>query len=288
MTRTTHLSPRRSAFTLIELLVVIAIIAILAAILFPVFAQAREKAREASCLSNYKQHALGIIMYIQDYDETFPIYETLGTYTVPDQFWSSIIQPYIKNRQIYACPSDPASLSARLNYQTTPPTTQAQHDLNLDIKDDFAINWQYLSRLGGGGALAYDPIGTALPAINAPANMILGVDSLWDLQGGTPTGGGNNAVDPPCRYYADGTDSFPKLNSGDAYFYWFGAWNPNCPTCWNVFGGVWAYHTQFVSTAFVDGHVKAYKITQLTAGCNVLTAWGGVITDKNAYLWDLN
>ncbi len=63
---------RRRAFTLIELLVVIAIIAILAAILFPVFAQAREKARQTSCLSNHKQYALATLMYVQDYDETFP------------------------------------------------------------------------------------------------------------------------------------------------------------------------------------------------------------------------
>jgi prepilin-type N-terminal cleavage/methylation domain-containing protein len=65
-------SPRRSGFTLIELLVVIAIIAILAAILFPVFAQAREKARGAACLSNTKQLTTGFVMYAQDYDETFP------------------------------------------------------------------------------------------------------------------------------------------------------------------------------------------------------------------------
>src|SRR5207302_5942836 len=62
----------RTAFTLIELLVVIAIIAILAAILFPVFAQAREKARQANCLSNFKQIGLGVMMYVQDWDETYP------------------------------------------------------------------------------------------------------------------------------------------------------------------------------------------------------------------------
>lgn len=72
---------RRKGFTLIELLVVIAIIAILAAILFPVFAKAREKARQASCLSNIKQLSLGVVMYTEDYDQTYPpaSYATTGT-----------------------------------------------------------------------------------------------------------------------------------------------------------------------------------------------------------------
>src|SRR5579864_7178826 len=87
-------------FTLIELLVVIAIIAILAAILFPVFAQAREKARAISCLSNMKQTGLGLMMYIQDYDETFPLaaYWDYGNFSTDFYLWSSqrCLQPYIK------------------------------------------------------------------------------------------------------------------------------------------------------------------------------------------------
>jgi prepilin-type N-terminal cleavage/methylation domain-containing protein/prepilin-type processing-associated H-X9-DG protein len=87
------------AFTLIELLVVIAIIAILAAILFPVFAQAREKARGISCLSNCKQIGLGIQMYAQDYDETFvPASVGFTPFNV-------LIEPYIKNQQVWTCPS---------------------------------------------------------------------------------------------------------------------------------------------------------------------------------------
>jgi len=102
----------RTGFTLIELLVVIAIIAILAAILFPVFAQAREQARSISCLSNVKQIALGTSMYVEDYDETFPMNLYMGagaTGPCLDVVWDTI-QPYVKNLQIYQCPSAPQAL----------------------------------------------------------------------------------------------------------------------------------------------------------------------------------
>jgi len=99
---------RRRGFTLIELLVVIAIIAILAAILFPVFARAREKARQASCTSNLKQIALGGLMYAQDYDEKIPSHGCgWGTRTNGDLCYAFRIYPYIKNAQLFTCPSDP-------------------------------------------------------------------------------------------------------------------------------------------------------------------------------------
>lgn len=90
----------RNGFTLIELLVVIAIIAILAAILFPVFAQAREKARQVSCLSNQKQLGLAFMQYVQDYDEVFP-----STYYYGEG-WAEIIYPYVKSAGVYVCPDD--------------------------------------------------------------------------------------------------------------------------------------------------------------------------------------
>lgn len=107
----------RRGFTLIELLVVIAIIAILAAILFPVFAQAREAARKTSCLNNVKQIATGYSMYVQDYDETFPPHVTERTAPsgTPDTAagrapftYRMKLDPYVKNQQIFKCPSAPA------------------------------------------------------------------------------------------------------------------------------------------------------------------------------------
>ncbi|MFO7947927.1 MAG: prepilin-type N-terminal cleavage/methylation domain-containing protein [Armatimonadota bacterium] len=99
---------RSKGFTLIELLVVIAIIAILAAILFPVFARAREKARQSSCLSNMKQIGLGHMMYAQDYDEMTLRYAMGGPSGEPPQWWE-VIQPYLKNEQILICPSQTTS-----------------------------------------------------------------------------------------------------------------------------------------------------------------------------------
>ena len=95
---------RRRGFTLIELLVVIAIIAILAAILFPVFARARENARRASCQSNLKQIGLGILQYTQDYDEKFPNRVGLPTNGFGGMF--VVIQPYVKSTQLFQCPSE--------------------------------------------------------------------------------------------------------------------------------------------------------------------------------------
>src|SRR6266542_3391406 len=103
---------RNRGFTLIELLVVIAIIAILAAILFPVFAQAREKARMSACVSNLRQIGTALMMYVQDYDETYPYIRFHGDTAEKGRrtyVWKNAIAPYLKNKGVLACPFNPYS-----------------------------------------------------------------------------------------------------------------------------------------------------------------------------------
>lgn len=129
---------RRNAFTLIELLVVIAIIAILAAILFPVFAKAREKARQTACLSNVRQLGMAAVMYASDYDERYPprrlgnsatgLRVNVGPPPCDDRLaWSaqripSILQPYVRNAGIFVCPSWSTTKTCRANFPQ--PTCQ--------------------------------------------------------------------------------------------------------------------------------------------------------------------
>ncbi|BCM88655.1 hypothetical protein IAD21_00496 [Abditibacteriota bacterium] len=108
----------RPAFTLIELLVVITIIAILAAILFPVFARARENARKTSCLSNLKNIGIAFMQYTQDYDENYPLTTVTGMASTPLSSWTTSTQAYIKSVQVYRCPSDSSS---RWNAAIVPP-----------------------------------------------------------------------------------------------------------------------------------------------------------------------
>src|SRR5438132_11347977 len=122
----------RTGFTLIELLVVIAIIAILAAILFPVFAQAREKARQTMCLSNMKQWGNGFMMYSQDYDDTLPSQQ----YGTPNVAWFSVIQPYAEKANVTANNSLNGQAGAKIAICPSMGTSKLK-DANGVLQNDF-------------------------------------------------------------------------------------------------------------------------------------------------------
>ena len=168
------MSSNRRAFTLIELLVVIAIIAILAAILFPVFAQAREKARQTACLSNEKQIGMGIMMYAQDNDETYPNANpptpAINGGTGPYLSWDQQIAPYVKNVQVYACPDDTYTYNPATSYRFWDGSLQAQA---------LRRSYQYVALINtveAGGADKNTGVGGTLYA-SAPGHAVSDVDS---------------------------------------------------------------------------------------------------------------
>ncbi|MBC8136160.1 MAG: DUF1559 domain-containing protein [Fibrella sp.] len=183
MNRSTK-SKAAAGFTLIELLVVIAIIAILAAILFPVFAQAREKARQTSCLSNMKQIGLAFVQYVQDYDETYTGMGSLAdpvnggtTNFVP---YDGLVMPYIKSDKVFQCPSDD-------EYDRTPASTFGYQDGSYKAKGALR-SYQYVGQLntvqaggtdtntGIGGAYTVPFVGHAMADVDATSETILLVE----------------------------------------------------------------------------------------------------------------
>ena len=158
----------RHGFTLIELLVVIAIIAILAAILFPAFARARENARRASCMSNLKQVGLGVFQYTQDFDERFPPYSNTTGPTQEANGWVVILQPYLKSTQILLCPS-----ATRDNTSFSGPLT------------NYAINLALIMDIPGGYAIK----GNSLAVLTQPSLSVMmcddvtagGSSTLWSI-----------------------------------------------------------------------------------------------------------
>jgi prepilin-type N-terminal cleavage/methylation domain-containing protein/prepilin-type processing-associated H-X9-DG protein len=160
---------KRSGFTLIELLVVIAIIAILAAILFPVFAQAREQARKTTCLSNFKQLGNAEMMYLQDYDGAY----TLAWYGKPQYGFDCVLQPYVKNLQVFSCPSHHNTprwwIGYKQYYNIDKPGIPGSYSMNADLA---ALE----------DAKTGDRAGRTETSVEQPADTIM-MTEIWDTRG---------------------------------------------------------------------------------------------------------
>lgn len=236
---------QKRAFTLIELLVVIAIIAILAAILFPVFAQARESARAISCLSNMRQLGLALKMYAQDYDEIFcNIYEGWGLESIGEPasqegwLWKNAIAPYTKNKGLFVCPSNPVAPSDGPG--TLPPSDSNNwngNGMGYAMEPDKIMSQSYAMNAGsttwfpandtnpGDNWVNKRPLKEA--AINRPANLIAIGETTWRqadfgpdwfLESGGQCGGkalyAHHALNGPANYvYYDGHAKAKRVGS---------------------------------------------------------------------------
>jgi len=237
----------RRGFTLIELLVVIAIIAILAAILFPVFARAREKARQTACSSNFKQMAAGIAMYAVDYDDALPIssspsgiYYPLknypGYYATPPLYWPYLIQAYVRNWDVERCPTAQSD-----QYGIWATGSGQDYERNWAMLPHTGYNWVYLGTMWSPSRTC---TGAPLSEISSPAETVMLVDSYYNSTNIYDVG--FYCVDPPSVLHWP-TGRPP----GATNFLWYGGWYGRYPNGFCAFR-----HDGLATVAFVDGHVK--------------------------------
>lgn len=268
---------RSTGFTLIELLVVIAIIAILAAILFPVFAQAREKARAATCLSNTKQLGLAMRMYAQDHDEI-----NVGSYSYPNTWrvcpqliWADLIMPYVKNTQLVACPSGAGrnyvddngrAGCAYINslYGGSPAlgTSPRPWQMGYLINEGYNDRPEWCSDATGltcyQGFVSHSiyipsiddtvmDVGAADAAIEEPANLIA-------LADGRPSCGNDATNSATAAFFRYPRDTDLEVDSkGISYV------GSGCYVGGRKFGRTAKRHNETFNVVFADGHSKAFR-----------------------------
>jgi prepilin-type N-terminal cleavage/methylation domain-containing protein/prepilin-type processing-associated H-X9-DG protein len=273
---------KNRGFTLIELLIVIAIISILAAILFPVFARARENARRSSCQSNLKQIGIGILQYTQDYDEKYPICWFLTTTAAPlttASSWGSQVYPYVKSTQVFSCPSD--------NAKKPPGLDRMSYAMNSNIA---TVTVNSL------GVITEPNILGATSRLNDSDKTVKSCEGYWSGSGGT--------VD--VKDIADNTGPFANgaaynLSGGSGYRPAHGLLGMAVPnpinhstgqprsttsianfqdTTKNIYYD--GRHLEGSNFLFCDGHVKWLKGENVSAGVNATYSTSRQNTDTGA------
>ncbi len=250
-------------FTLIELLVVIAIIAILAAILFPVFAQARSKARQTSLLSNVKQIGLGVLMYNQDYDEKFPVstfWESELDNTTITASWVERITPYIKNVPIFIAPGD-ASAKAVPPDSWGPRISYATNGLRIVAFGD-AEHWDFRGIIPLHNRQWDDITGRSLAEITRPADTILLAEKFSDdvRTNGVSWIDGNVTKFPVPVLDADTNTNNDIHDFNQTYAGLIpNAARPEAKYPAGKNGGVSAKYSEQGNFAFSDGHAKSMR-----------------------------
>lgn len=286
---------RNRAFTLIELLVALAIVAVIAGVLFPVFASARNAARRASCLSNFRNVTFATAMYLDDYNDRYmPVNHLpgVGADSRNDRTWVQLVLPYVQSFSVFHCPSDSTQRpheDSVFDEDLVPGDTTTQY-YRASLRSNAGYNYQYFAPIVR-TATAWEARPIVGSSITEPGRTLVFVDSVWSLKGGVPSGGGSWLVVPPCRYTVDDggvrRDSFTETVVGRVQVYTTseGWGTPNDDSSLQ-YGGAWPWHSGRMNVGRADGGATSQTLTDLTRGCDVRPEWAGHISDRNAYIWD--